>query len=120
MLPPEHDGVLVTQFKMEQGHLVRKVTQPSEDLILRQNQALRNEPEAVRPLSFMGSELRIPELHYYRLIKKYPELNSKDSTTLSKAWRKFLASAEADIYRTHHRSKARGANPASAAHHYSG
>ena len=102
------DGAILSQWKVEQGHLVRKQTQPTEDLLLDSNAELRKNPGALRPLSFMGLELRIPELHYLRLVKKYPDLNSPDGLTRRNAWRKFMASAEADPYRVHDRVRVRG------------
>jgi hypothetical protein len=102
------DGELFAQWRIEQGHLVRTVTQPREDRILDANRELRKAPGALRPLSWAGLELSIPELHYYRLVKKYPELASRDGETKTRAWRRFLASSEADPYRVRDRSLARG------------
>ena len=107
-LPPQSDGVLWGSWSIEGGELVRKVTQPSEDPILERNRELRKNPAALHSLDSMGLELTIPELHYWRLVKKYPELGAPDAATKTRAWRRFMGSSESDPYRVKDRRRARG------------
>ena len=107
MRATHHDGELLGNWRIVDGQLVRTLTQPREDLILEANQELRKSPDALRPLSFMGWELSIPELNYYALVKKYPELGVPDHDTRFRAWKKFLGTSEADPYRVRDRRRAR-------------
>jgi hypothetical protein len=45
--------------------------------------------------------LTIPQLDYQRLIKHYPALNSLDTVEQTKAWKRFLRSAESEAYRNY-------------------
>ncbi len=103
------DGSLLEEWTIEGGRLVRRQAQPSEDTILQFNAELQKQPEALRKLTSMGWELNIPELHYHRLVKKYPALGSVDSKERTEAWRKFLGTSESDPYRVHARGRARRA-----------
>ena len=105
MKPTHSDGELLANWQIVDKQLVRTTTQPREDLILEANQELRKSPDALRPLSFMGWELSIPELNYYALIKKYPDLAAPDKDTSFRAWKKFLKTSEADPYRVRDRRR---------------
>lgn len=98
-------------YKVSGGVLIRTETQPDENRILQANQEVRRNPDALRNLSFAGLELRIPEIAYYALRKKYPELNSPDAEIRTKAWRRFLATSEADEYRMRPKRRARAVDP---------
>ena len=106
----DNDGELFADWRIQQGHLVRRIRQPREDAILDANAELRKNPDALRPLSFMGWALCIPELHWLRLQKTHPELFAPDAATQQSAWRLFLASSEADPYRVRDRSRRRVTN----------
>ena len=92
--------------------LRRRQTQPNERALLERNAKLRREG-GLADLTFAGDQMRIPEIAYYALQKKYPDLASPDGQTRTKAWKKFYASSEADPYRTHDRRGHRGNAPVS-------
>lgn len=95
------DGTMIREVIFEKDAVHGLLTQDarSRKMILERNLRLRNEPGALRHLDHMGLELTIPEEDYYNLIKKYPDLNSKDHLTQSLAWKKFMGTAEAVPYR---------------------
>ena len=99
MLTPDSDGILFSEFKVEGDRLVRRTAQPTRRPILEFVHRIRTEGDAVRPLTFMGWELSIPENDYFPLLEKYPELNSPDAEIRTRAWRKFIGSSEAEPYR---------------------
>ena len=101
------DGSLLSEWTIEGGRLVRRQAQPSEDTILNFNADLQKNPYALRKLTSMGWELNIPELHYHRLVKRFPALGSLDSKERTEAWRKFIGSSESDPYRVRSRRKLR-------------
>lgn len=96
---------------IEAGKLKRRRELPGRRAILEDNQRLRNEPEAIRNLSFAGPILNIPEPDLYALWRKYPDLNSRDKMTKRNAWLKFLGSSESDPYRIRERKRARANTP---------
>ncbi len=99
------DTSLRATWKVEQGHLVRRLTQPDRDAIMDANAELRKNEGALRPLSFAGLALRIPDLDLMRLWKKYPDLKAPDAATRRAAWLRFIGSAEADPYRVQDRKR---------------
>ena len=103
----EFDGELLANWRVVDGQLVRTMTQPREDVILRELQEIRKSPEALRSTEGFGWELSIPELHFHRLIKKYPELQSPDREISLKAWKRFLGTSECDPYRVRDRRRHR-------------
>lgn len=103
----QFDGELLASWEVVNGQLVRTMTQPREDLILSDLQEIRKSRDALRPLDGMGWELCIPELHFHRLIKRLPDLQSPDREICLRAWKKFLGSSDSDIYRVRHRRRAR-------------
>lgn len=95
------DGIMEREiiFDGDQVHGLLTQNKQSRQLILERNLRLRNEPGALNHMGFMGLELTIPQEDYYNLLKKYPDLNSRDSLTHSLAWKKFMGSAESVPYR---------------------
>ena len=103
------DGELLASWKVEDGKLVRRMTQPREDRILDDLSEIRKSPDALRNLEWAGWELSIPELHFHRLVQKYPELQAPDREICLKAWKRFLGTSEADPYRVRDRRRLRHA-----------
>ena len=97
---------LFASWKVEGDSLVRKMWQPSEDRILEENQRIRIE-EPLKHLGWGSWVLCVPELHWWRLKKKYPDLNAPHGPTRTKAWLKLMASPEGDQYRVKERNRAR-------------
>ena len=100
--------MLFASWKMEGDNLVRRMQQETKP-ILEHNSEVRKNPNALRSLEWGALALNIPELHYWRLVKKYPDLKSVHGPTKTAAWKKFLNSSESDPYRYHDRNRARGA-----------
>ncbi len=96
---------------IEAGRLKRRQESAGRRAILEDNQRLRNEPEALRTLSFAQPSLNIPEPDLYALWRKYPDLNAKDKMTKRNAWLKFIASSESDPYRVRERRRSRAIAP---------
>lgn len=94
---------------IEAGRLKRRQESAGRRAILEDNLRLRNEPEALRTLSFAQPSLNIPEPDLYALWRKYPDLNAKDKMTKRNAWLKFIASSESDPYRIRNRRRGRAA-----------
>lgn len=103
----QRDGPIFSSWKMEGTHLVRTQVQPSQDIILDFNAELRKNKGALRHLSFAGLELNIPEIDFYVLLKKYPDLGCPDAEIKTKAWRKFIGTSESDKFRVRDRRRAR-------------
>ena len=99
------DGAILSTWKVEQGHLVRRQHQPNHGQILQFNRELQKNVGAVRDLSFAGWTLQIPENDLYELWKKYPELNSPNGDERTLAWKAFIRSSEADPYRIRPRQR---------------
>lgn len=100
-----YDGLFLTRIVPHAPTNEVLVTreQPSRSLILDQAQRLRNEPEALRPLSFGVWALTIPFEDLENLEAANPELKSTDKETRRRAWRKFIASPESLPYRVKER-----------------
>jgi hypothetical protein len=62
-------------------------------------QRLRNRGGAQHQ-DFGAVELSIPELDFYVITSRYPDLMSPDAEISTKAWNKFIRSSESAIYRT--------------------
>lgn len=67
--------------------------------ILERNKELRRNPGAVNDLSFGRLALSIPELDYWHLRKKYPEMFDGDKETRQRALARFCASPESAPYK---------------------
>lgn len=95
------DGVVKSELRIEQDHLVHEWTQPAEDLILERNNELRKNEDALRDLG-EGQEggtwgrqvASIPFALYYKAIRDGFDLNSKDSKTAEKEMWRFLQTPE--------------------------
>jgi len=67
--------------------------------ILERNQELRRNPGALQDLSFGRLALSIPELDYWHLRKKYPDMFEGDAETRQRALARFCASPESAPYK---------------------
>jgi len=67
--------------------------------ILERNRELRRNPDALQDLSFGRKVLDIPELDYWHLRAKYPDIFEGDKDTRAKALARFLASPESAPYK---------------------
>lgn len=95
-----------TRFWMEQNHLVRQRTQPERKMILEHVQQRRNDGNVPDKSEALGRPaLTIPEMDYWELIKKYPDLDPQngDTDTQTKAWLKFMRSTASIPYRNFRR-----------------
>lgn len=72
---------------------------PLRSSILELNQSVREAKEQMGHLDCGSLVMQIPELDYYVLLRRFPELNSVDPTENKNAWDKFLRSPEAAPYR---------------------
>ena len=106
--PPESDGVLFADWKVEGNQLVRRLVQPGDAAILSANSERRKDPGSMRKLDWGALVMRIPENHLLILTKKFPDLNSPHRDTRYLAWLKFHNSSESDPYRLQFRSRKRG------------
>lgn len=106
--PPESDGVLFADWKVEGNRLIRRLVQPGDGAILSANSERRKDPDSIRSLDWGKLVMRIPENHLLILTKKHPDLNSPHRSTRYLAWLKFHNSAESDPYRLQYRSRKRG------------
>jgi len=94
------DGVISSEIKFEQDHIVHKTTQPTEDLILERNARLRNNEGAIKDLQDNDGETwgrqvaSIPLVLWYKAIKDGYQLNHKDSTFANKELFRYLQSPE--------------------------
>lgn len=108
MLTTDSDGVIFAKWKIEQGQLVRTMTQPSEDRILSLNRELQKNPGALRDLDFGEVILNIPENLYWLLVKRFPDLNAKNAQARTAAWLKLYNAREFSDFRVKPRRLARG------------
>ena len=93
---------MLTQFRMEQDHLVRIRTQPDRKMILDHVERRRIDKSVPDKSEALGRPaLTIPEMDYWDLIEKYPDLDPKNgcTATQTKAWLKFMRSSASRIYR---------------------
>ena len=90
-----------TRVWFEHGHIVRENYQPSRKAVLEATKYRRDHPGIMKDAPFGRAELTIPQLDYQRLIKAYPALNSLDEVEQTKAWKRFLRSAESEAYRNY-------------------
>jgi len=63
------------------------------------NKELRNLTDPLGHLPWGSTILQIPELDYYVLLHRYPEMNSPDAEIRTKAFDKFMRSSESLPYR---------------------
>jgi len=67
--------------------------------VLQRNQSLRNLANPLGHQDWGSSVLNIPELDFYVLCKRYPDLMSPDAEIMTRAYEKFLRSPESEPYR---------------------
>lgn len=88
----DDDSGIRTEFityAHEPGKIYTRRTQPTEDVILKRNQKMRNElPE--KDLTFGRHVACIPMIAYMKFKKQYPELSSKDQDLKNRTWAKIL------------------------------
>ena len=84
----------------ENGAIVRENYQPTRKAVLEGIKQRRNAGVMI-DAPFGRCMLTIPQLDYQRLMKHYPALNSHDTVEQTKAWKKFLRSAESEPYRNY-------------------
>jgi len=89
----------LSQFKMfgfpegtKSGNSYRKKT-------LALNKELRNLKEPLGHTSWGSTIMQIPELDFYVICKKYPDIMAPDKEISAKAYDKFLRSPESEPYR---------------------
>ena len=105
---PTTDGVLFADWKIEQGHLVRRMVQPSEPRILSANRERQRNPDSMRNLDWGYVLGRIPENLFWLLVKEFPDLNSPHAELRTAAWTKLLNNRDYEQLRVHKRNLARG------------
>ncbi len=84
----------------EHGAIVRENYQPTREAVLEGIKQRRNAGVMI-DAPFGRCMLTIPQLDYQRLMKAYPALNSLDTAEQTKAWKRFLRSAESEPYRNY-------------------
>lgn len=94
------DEIIGQQFKWTPGsnRWDVRLFQPSRDLILERNRAVRNEG-VMKQREGLRVAMTIPWLDYWQLVKANPALKSHDKDEKRLAWTKFLASPESEPYR---------------------
>jgi len=102
--PDEPDPITVRLVE-EQGTLYSDWRQPGRNALLGGIQTLRQDRLA-KGFRWGRPELEIPAIDLHFLTKANPDLASRDATTKTKAWKKFIASPESLPYRV----RARGRN----------
>jgi hypothetical protein len=80
------------------GNAITATFDPNVNRILEENKGIRNSG-IVKQKADMQWALSIPELHHAQLVKRYPDLASKDGEIHAKAWNKFIRSSESKPYR---------------------
>lgn len=80
------------------GRVEHHVFQPGRRSILEQVEKIRTEKVA-QSFNWGRVELEIPELDYWMLVRKNPELISADGETKTRAWKKFIANPDNRKYR---------------------
>lgn len=94
------DEVFKSELSVEQEHLVHKLTQPTEDLILERNNELRKNTGAIRDLSDDEGQnwgrmvASVPLVIWHKAIKDGYDLYNKDSSVANKELYRFLQSPE--------------------------
>jgi hypothetical protein len=88
------DGVFRSRTVVQphEGRIYRELTQPNEDLILEDNQRLRNLEQ--RKIDWGRWVARIPANAMEELERKYPELRSKDPKVRARKLGAILKSPE--------------------------
>lgn len=93
----QFDGLYKQEFKQEDDKLHRRLTQPTEGVILERNKQVRQN-SALRDMSFGRQVASIPLNDYEMLCRKYPELKHGDAEQKQTRIMKILASSEGKKY----------------------
>jgi len=88
-----------SQFRMFGFPEGTKQGNASRRQLLTLNQELRNLDTPMGHHSWGSNVLQIPELDYYVLVKRFPDLQAPDAEISTRAWDKFLKSPESEPYR---------------------
>jgi hypothetical protein len=91
---PPIDEVFKVQYERQGDKMVRAMTQPTEELILRRNKKLRQNPGVLKDLSFGRLVANIPLNDLEALKRKYPELAHGDAELRSLTMMKILQMPE--------------------------
>jgi hypothetical protein len=94
------DGVIRQELSVQPStdELVVRTEQVNRAAILEGNAILRNQA-SLRRTDGLRLALRVPDEDIAALRLKYPDLASRDATTRSRAWAKFIQSEESRPYR---------------------
>lgn len=94
---------LAKEFSGRFGESILKVASrapnPERKRVLELNQSVRQAHEQMAHLDIGSLVLQIPELDYYVLMRRFPELDSRDAEIQRKAWDKFLRDPRSEPYR---------------------
>jgi hypothetical protein len=82
----------VPEFVSHTGNQMRRA-------VLETNKQFRNAAEQAPHMDFGSIVLTLPELDFYVLARRYPDLVSPDPEISTKAWDKFLRSSESQPYK---------------------
>ena len=93
-----NDEVFKSDYIQLGDKLQRRLTQPSESIILERNAELRKDPGAIKDLSFGRWVGTIPLNDYEALCRKYPELKHGDGKQRQTCLMKILNSVEGRKY----------------------
>lgn len=99
-----YDGVILSELKIEQEHLVHKTTQPNEDLILARNAELRKNPDVIQDLGGKGTQswgrwvASIPIVALAKAVKDGYQVYHKNSKFASDELWRWLKSSEGQKY----------------------
>lgn len=95
-----NDGVIFSEIKFEQEHIVHKTTQPTENLILERNAKLRNNEGIIQDLGAQSGETwgrqvaSIPFVIWEKALKAGFQMTHKDSNFANKELFRFLQTPE--------------------------
>lgn len=89
----------LSQFKMFGLPEGTKRGNETRRQVLTLNKELRNLDNPMGHHDWASNILNIPELDYYVLVKRYPDLQAPDAEISTRAWDKFLRSPESEPYR---------------------
>jgi hypothetical protein len=102
------DGGVIGEYITEGTTVHRRLLQPERQAILKRNQELRKDKNAIKTTSFGKLELDIPLSDWSTICKLYPGIGENSHPQHKLMLRKFMASSASDPYRLQDRSKLRG------------
>ena len=95
-----NDGVISSEIKFEQGHIVHKTTQPTEGLILERNAELRKNEGVIQDLGAQSGETwgrqvaSIPFVVWEKALRAGFQMTHRDSSFANKELFRFLQTPE--------------------------